>query len=61
MVTVLINPFPSHDELNDLWAEAWGSRERKDFGRILARSLAHLGAYDGEHLIGFVNIAWDGG
>jgi GNAT superfamily N-acetyltransferase len=23
--------------------------------------LAHVGAYDGERLVGFVNVAWDGG
>lgn len=28
---------------------------------ILDRGLGHLGAYDGSRLVGFVNIAWDGG
>jgi GNAT superfamily N-acetyltransferase len=28
---------------------------------VLKRSLAHVGAYDGDRLVGFVNVAWDGG
>jgi predicted N-acetyltransferase YhbS len=28
---------------------------------VLARSLGYLGAFDGDTLVGFVNVAWDGG
>lgn len=28
---------------------------------ILLRSLAHVVAYDASRLVGFVNVAWDGG
>jgi GNAT superfamily N-acetyltransferase len=28
---------------------------------VLERSLAHIGAHDGDRLVGFVNLAWDGG
>ena len=28
---------------------------------MLSRSLAHVGAYEGDQLVGFVNVAWDGG
>ena len=28
---------------------------------MLPRSLAHLGAFEGQRLVGFVNVAWDGG
>ena len=28
---------------------------------VLSRSLAHVGAYDATRLVGFVNVAWDGG
>jgi GNAT superfamily N-acetyltransferase len=28
---------------------------------VLERSLAHVGAFDGNRLVGFVNVAWDGG
>ncbi len=33
----------------------------RDFRPVLCRSLAHVGAYRDERLIGFVNVAWDGG
>jgi GNAT superfamily N-acetyltransferase len=28
---------------------------------VLARSLGYVCAYEGEELVGFVNVAWDGG
>jgi len=61
MVMLRIDPFPSQDDLNTLWLEAWGSHEPKDFSGILSRSLAHIGAYADGRLVGFVNVAWDGG
>jgi GNAT superfamily N-acetyltransferase len=61
MVLLRIDPFPSQDDLNMLWLEAWGSREPKDFSGVLSRSLAHIGAYADGRLVGFVNVAWDGG
>ena len=61
MPDIRIDPFPSPDELAALWAAAWGTSEPPDFARILPRSLAHLGAYHENRLIGFVNVAWDGG
>ena len=61
MVTLRIDPFPTQDELNLLWLEAWGSHEPIDFPRILSRSLVHIAAYEDDRLVGFVNVAWDGG
>lgn len=61
MVILQIDPFPSEDDLNRLWLEAWGGAERKDFASVLSRSLAHIGAYADDRLVGFVNVAWDGG
>lgn len=61
MVELRIDTFPSPDELDALWLEAWDSRASKDFPRILSRSLAHIGAYENDELVGFVNVAWDGG
>lgn len=61
MVTLRIDPFPPQDDLNMLWLEAWGSEGPKDFSGILARSLAHIVAYEDDRLVGFVNVAWDGG
>ena len=44
-----------------LWRAAWGHDWSGDLDGILDRSLGHLCAYDGETLVGYVNIAWDGG
>ncbi|CAN7342560.1 GNAT family N-acetyltransferase [Rhizobium rhizogenes] len=56
-----IDPYPENEALNALWAEAWNETATRDFSPILSRSLAHIGAFAGERLVGFVNVAWDGG
>jgi len=61
MPELRINPFPSPDEFAALWAAAWDGAQAPDFTGILPRSLAHVGAYAENRLIGFVNVAWDGG
>ncbi|TAT84362.1 GNAT family N-acetyltransferase [Rhizobium ruizarguesonis] len=61
MPELRIDPFPSAAELNALWSAAWGASAPRDFTPILSRSLAHIGAYHDNQLIGFVNVAWDGG
>jgi GNAT superfamily N-acetyltransferase len=55
------DPFPPNAEMNDLWRAAWNDPAPRDFAPVLERSLAHIGAYEGERLVGFVNVAWDGG
>ena len=61
MIRLEVDPFPSQKELDTLSLSAWGA-PAGDYGdRVLPRSLAHLGAYDGHRLVGFVNVAWDGG
>ncbi|MBX5187294.1 GNAT family N-acetyltransferase [Rhizobium sp. NZLR3b] len=61
MPELRIDPFPSPAELNALWSAAWGSPHSRDITVILSRSLAHIGAYHDDKLVGFVNVAWDGG
>ena len=56
-----IDPFPSEEELQPAWRSAWGSPWTGDLALILARSLVHACAYSGDRLIGYVNVAWDGG
>jgi ribosomal protein S18 acetylase RimI-like enzyme len=58
---ISVDPFPDNAALKRLWLAAWGDAGPADFGPVLSRSLAHVGAYDGTVLIGFVNVAWDGG
>ncbi|MFS8147964.1 GNAT family N-acetyltransferase [Rhizobium sp. BR 249] len=61
MLELRIDPFPASAELNALFSAAWGSPHSRDFAAILSRSLAHIGAYHDGRLVGFVNVAWDGG
>jgi GNAT superfamily N-acetyltransferase len=48
-------------ELRQLWEVVWNGQPRRPLADVLARSLAHVGAYDETRLIGFVNVASDGG
>ena len=61
MIEIVTDPFPSDDAMHALWRVAWGSDGPQSFQPLLGRSLAHVGAYDGTALVGFVNVAWDGG
>lgn len=58
-IDIRIDPFPDTDSFSALWAAAWGSPWQ---GRLpdWKVSLVHLGAYDGERLVGYVNVATDG-
>lgn len=56
-----LDPFPSEEELQPLWQAAWGSSWSGDLAFILARSLVHACAYSDGRLVGYVNVAWDGG
>ena len=47
--------------MEKLWREAWGHPFPASMSDVLSRSLGHVGAYEGSEIIGFVNVAWDGG
>ena len=61
MISIEVDPRPADADLRELWLAAWGDRGPADFGLVFSRSLGHLSAYDGARLVGFVNVAWDGG
>ena len=61
MIDIVNDPFPTDAALSALWLAAWGDAGPASFQPILQRSLAHVGAFDGALLVGFVNVAWDGG
>ena len=48
-------------QLNDLFASSCEGHEWRDFAPVLGRSLGYICACRGDELIGFVNLAWDGG
>ncbi len=61
-VTLRTDPFPDDAAMADLMAAVWGhGLAGRTWKPVLARSLAHVGAYLDDHLVGFVNVAWDGG
>lgn len=47
--------------INRLREAAWPEVGAQDWDAVLARSLGWVCAYDRERLVGFVNVAWDGG
>lgn len=53
-------PELEENELQQLFDDAWGAR-KGDFRPVLARSFTWVGAYSDDVLVGFVNVAWDGG
>lgn len=55
------NPAVGNAELNTLRVSAWEGPQTTDWGPILARSLGWVCAFDHDALVGFVNLAWDGG
>jgi GNAT superfamily N-acetyltransferase len=56
-----VNPPLSDDALNALFQAAWPAHRARTFDAVLRRSLAWVGAFAGDRLVGFVNLAWDGG
>ena len=61
MIDIRVDPHPSNAELTALWQAVWGQPGPPDFADMLSRSLAHVGGYVRNRLVGFVNVAWDGG
>lgn len=51
----------SDEALNVLFADAWEGHSERSFQPVLSRSLAYVCAYEGGELVGFVNVATDGG
>lgn len=56
-----ISPPTGNDELNGLFRAAWHEHTDRDFQAVLRHSLLYICAYHEQQLIGFVNVAWDGG
>ena len=52
----------TNEELQSLFADAWPERGRScDYTPVLSRSLGYVCAYQQNVLVGFANVAWDGG
>ncbi len=60
-ISYRISPAITNDELNALFSASWPRHDSSDFQPILRRSLLYVCAYSQARLVGFVNVAWDGG
>lgn len=60
-IDIRVDPFPTQRSLSDLWRTTWEIDGVADFQSVLTRSLTHVGAFLHDELIGFANMAWDGG
>jgi hypothetical protein len=52
-----IKPTVTNEALNSLFDAAWSQHEWRDFQPVLSRSLTYICIYQGDRLIGFVNLA----
>jgi ribosomal protein S18 acetylase RimI-like enzyme len=55
------SPDVSNEKLNELFANVWDGYEPKDLASVLKHSLEYICAYHLNKLVGYVNLAWDGG
>lgn len=60
-VAIVRNHPAASAEINALRSAAWAEVGDQDWEPVLRRSLGWVCAVDGERLVGFVNVAWDGG
>lgn len=57
-----ISPPVTNEELNALFANStWPNHQWWDFDSVIQKSLGYICAYQCNQLVGFVNVAWDGG
>ncbi len=61
VVSYRVSPAITNDELNVLFGASWPRHASSDFQPIVRRSLLYVCAYSRDRLVGFVNVAWDGG
>lgn len=55
------SPNVSNEKLNELFGAVWEDYTFEDITSVLKHSLAFICAYHLNKLVGFVNLAWDGG
>nr|AGC09651.1 putative GCN5-related N-acetyltransferase [uncultured bacterium] len=60
-ITYAISPPVTNDHINALFLASWPDWREGDFQPVLSHSLLYVCAYEGGRLVGFVNVAWDGG
>jgi GNAT superfamily N-acetyltransferase len=61
MIEYASNRDVANEDLNALFSDAWANHTPRDFSPVLARNLGHVCALADGVVVGFVNVAWDGG
>jgi ribosomal protein S18 acetylase RimI-like enzyme len=56
-----IHPELTSEDLNALFENVWDDHVPADLTNVLSHSLTNICAYRADKLIGYVNVAWDGG
>ena len=56
-----VSPSVTNEALNSLFALSWKDHTETNFRAEMDHSLFYLCAYSDEQLVGFVNVAWNGG
>ena len=60
-VEYVVGPAVEEDALNDLFGASWPGHTPSDFAAVHRHSLDFVCAFEHGDLIGYVNLAWDGG
>lgn len=60
-VTYRVSPPLASEDPDQLFSVSWPNHTQRDFHPVLSRSFAYVCACHKNRLIGFVNLAWDGG
>ncbi|MBT2231615.1 GNAT family N-acetyltransferase [Nonomuraea sp. NEAU-A123] len=60
-ITLTVCPPLTDHDLNELFAASWPGHDDTSFARTLDHSLCWIAAHRGDSLVGFVNVATDGG
>ena len=60
-IDIKVNFELTNSDLNELFFSAWKEHHWIDFIPMLSKSLVNISAFSKGNLIGFVNVAWDGG
>jgi GNAT superfamily N-acetyltransferase len=61
MIEYRIRPPLTSEELDVLFANVWQDHQPTDHARVASHSLTYVCAYAAGALVGYVNVAWDGG
>jgi GNAT superfamily N-acetyltransferase len=60
-LTFEMQPSLTDEQLEELFLDAWGEAPAVPYSLVLPHSLTWVGAFREGTLVGFVNLAWDGG